>query len=52
MRHRATSRKVARSNHDEVVNFFFNLPYHSSSTIVLELTPLLTEMSTRNLSGK
>jgi hypothetical protein len=46
----ATSRKVAGSIHDEVIGPF-NLPNPSSTTIALESTQTLTEMSTRNLPG-
>jgi hypothetical protein len=46
----ATSRKVAGSGPDEV-DFFFNLPKHSSRTMALGSTQLLTEMSTRYLPG-
>jgi hypothetical protein len=50
LRHYATSRKVAGSNHDEVI-VFFNLPNPSSRTMALGLTQSLTEMSTRNPPG-
>jgi hypothetical protein len=43
--------KVAGSNPDEVIGFFFNLPSPSSRTITLGSTSPLTEMSTRNLPG-
>jgi hypothetical protein len=49
LRHYATSRKVAGSSPDGVD--FFNLPNHSSRTMVLGSTQLLTEMSTRDLPG-
>jgi hypothetical protein len=44
----ATSRKVAVSIPDEVIEFF-NLPDLSSRNIALRSTQPLTEMSTRNL---
>jgi hypothetical protein len=50
LRHYATSRKVAVSSPNEV-DFFFNVPYHSSRPIALGSTQSLTEMSTRNLPG-
>jgi hypothetical protein len=50
LRHYATSRKVAGSSPDEVD--IFNLPNPSSRTVALWSTQPLTEMSTRNLSGR
>jgi hypothetical protein len=46
----ATSRKVSGSIPDEVIGFF-NWPNHSSRTMGVGSTQLLTEMSTRNLPG-
>jgi hypothetical protein len=43
LRHYATSRKVAGSNPDEVIEFFFNLPNPSNST-----GPGVDSASTRN----
>jgi hypothetical protein len=48
LRHYATGRKVVVSILKEVTKFF-NLPNISSSTIALESTQHLKEMSTRNL---
>jgi hypothetical protein len=48
-RHYATSRKVAGSNPDEVD--FFNLFNSSRSTMAMESTQPVTEMSTRNIHG-
>jgi hypothetical protein len=38
LRHYATSRKVANSYPDEVIDFFFNLPNRPSRTMALDLT--------------
>jgi hypothetical protein len=46
--HCATSRKVAGSIHNEIIDVF-NLPDPFSLTVALGLTQPLTEMSTRNL---
>jgi hypothetical protein len=46
----ATSRKVAGSFPDEVIEFF-NWPNRSSRIMALGSTQPLTEMSTRNLPG-
>jgi hypothetical protein len=53
LRHHATSRKVAGSNPDEVIGFFFffNLPNLSSRTMAMGSTEPLAEISTRNLPG-
>jgi hypothetical protein len=52
MWHYVTSRKVAGSNPDEVIGFFFfNLPNPSSRTMALRWTQPLTEMSTGNILG-
>ena len=48
LRHCATSRKFAGSIPDEVLEIFRYL-HPSGSTVVLELTQALTEMSTRNI---
>jgi hypothetical protein len=50
LRHYVRSRKVADSIPDEVIGFF-NLRNSSSSTMALESTQPLTEMSTWNLPG-
>jgi hypothetical protein len=50
MRHYATSRKIAGSIPDEVIEFF-NWPNPSSRTMALGSTQPLIEMSTRNLPG-
>jgi hypothetical protein len=50
LRRYATNRKVAGSFPDEVIGFF-NLPNPSSRTMAMVSTQLLTEMSTRILSG-
>jgi hypothetical protein len=50
MRYYATSRKVADSISDEVIEFFI-CPNPSSCTMALGSTEPLTEMSTRNLPG-
>jgi hypothetical protein len=50
LRHCDTSRKVADSIPDEVVEFF-NWPNPSSRTMVLGSTSPLIEMSTKYLSG-
>jgi hypothetical protein len=50
MRHYATSREIAGSIPDDVIEFF-NSPNPSSPTTALGSTKLLTEMSTRNLPG-
>jgi hypothetical protein len=42
-----TSRKVAGSSHNEVIEFFFNLPNPSSHNMALGLTQPPTEISTR-----
>jgi hypothetical protein len=47
----ATSRKVASSNADYVIDFFPHLRNPSSRTMTLEFTQPLIEMSTRNLPG-
>jgi hypothetical protein len=49
-RHYATSRKVAGSILDEVIGIF-SLPNTFRRIMVLGLTQLLTEMSTRDLPG-
>jgi hypothetical protein len=49
MRHYATSRNVAGSIPDEVIEFF--LPIPSGRIMALGLTQPLTEMSSRNLPG-
>jgi hypothetical protein len=43
--HYATSRKIAGSSPDEVIEFF-NLPYTSSRSMALGFTQLLTDMNT------
>jgi hypothetical protein len=48
--HYATSRKVAGSFPDEVIEFF-NRPNSSSRTTALGSTQPLTEMNTKNLPG-
>jgi hypothetical protein len=50
LRHCGTSRKVAVSIPDKVIEFF-NLHKPSSPTMALGSTQPLTEMSTRNLPG-
>jgi hypothetical protein len=47
----ATSRKMAVSNPDMLIGFFFNFFNPSSRTVALGFTQPLTEMSTRNLPG-
>jgi hypothetical protein len=50
--HNAISRKVAVSNPDEVIGFwFFNWPNPTSRIMALGSTQHLSEMSTRNLPG-
>jgi hypothetical protein len=51
LRRYATSRKVAGSIPDEVIEFFFNLPNSYSRNMALWSTQPLTEMSTRNIAG-
>jgi hypothetical protein len=48
LRHYVTSRKVAGSSHDEVIELFFNIPDLSSCTLALGSAQPLTEMSTRS----
>jgi hypothetical protein len=50
LRHCATSRKVAGSIPDRVIEFF-NWPNSSSRTMACGRLSLLTEMSTRDLPG-
>jgi hypothetical protein len=50
LRHCATSRKVAGSIPDGVIGIF-HCHNFSGRTMTLGLTQLLTEMSTRNISG-
>jgi hypothetical protein len=50
LRHYATSRMVAGSIPDEVIEFF-DSPNPSSRTMTMGSTQPLTEMSTRNLPG-
>jgi hypothetical protein len=50
LRHYGTTRKVAGSIPDEVVEFVY-IPNPSSLIVALGSTQPLTEMSTRNLSG-
>jgi hypothetical protein len=50
LRHYIKIQKVASLVSDKVIGFF-NLPYPSSRTMAQGSTQLLTEMSTRNLSG-
>jgi hypothetical protein len=50
LKYYATSRKVAVSNPDEVIGFLTR-PNPSSRTTAVGSTELLTEISTRNISG-
>jgi hypothetical protein len=50
--HYATSRMVAGSIPDEVIDFFFRWPNHSNHTLALGLPQLLTYMKYQISSGK
>jgi hypothetical protein len=47
--HTYPSRKVAGSNPDKAIIFFFNLPNPFSRTMALAFNQPLTEISTRNI---